>query len=149
MPMPGKFCPADAPDDFFRIRLVCTLLDTCGLCFDRGSAKRKMDFFLTFFQYYIQTKDPLPMDMEFVVQDTYQLLRPNWKLLTNLEEAAKTFQEAVAKTYKQDEQIEQDEEDEESSGEDGEVEDLADLEDHDGDSDHDGEEEDSVSLLML
>jgi hypothetical protein len=38
------------PDDFFRIRLVCTLLDTCGMCFDRGTAKKKLDFFLTFFQ---------------------------------------------------------------------------------------------------
>ena len=38
------------PDDFFRIRLVCNLLDTCGLCFDRGAAKKKLDFFLTFFQ---------------------------------------------------------------------------------------------------
>lgn len=38
------------PDDYFRIRLVCTLLDTCGTCFDRGTAKKKLDFFLTFFQ---------------------------------------------------------------------------------------------------
>lgn len=38
------------PDDFFRIRLVCTMLDFCGGYFDRGSAKKKLDFFLTFFQ---------------------------------------------------------------------------------------------------
>lgn len=37
-------------DDFFRIRLVCVLLDTCGMCFDRGSQKRKLDNFLVFFQ---------------------------------------------------------------------------------------------------
>lgn len=49
-PIPGKINPMDLPDDFFRIRLVCTLLDTCGHCFDRGSAKKKLDFFLTFFQ---------------------------------------------------------------------------------------------------
>lgn len=48
--MAGKYNPLDLPDDFFRIRLVCTLLDTCGHCFDRGSAKKKLDFFLTFFQ---------------------------------------------------------------------------------------------------
>ncbi len=40
----------DLPDDYFRIRLVCTLLDTCSGCFDRGTAKKKLDFFLTFFQ---------------------------------------------------------------------------------------------------
>ena len=38
------------PDDYFRIRLVCNILDTCGVCFDRGAAKKKLDFFLTFFQ---------------------------------------------------------------------------------------------------
>lgn len=49
-PTREKINPLDMPDDFFRIRLVCTLLDTCGLCFDRGTAKKKLDFFLTFFQ---------------------------------------------------------------------------------------------------
>lgn len=38
------------PDDFFRVRLVCVLLDTCGMCFDSGSQKKKLDNFLTFFQ---------------------------------------------------------------------------------------------------
>lgn len=49
-PMPGQPCPIDMPDDFFRIRLVCVLLDTCGMCFDKGSQRRKLDNFLTFFQ---------------------------------------------------------------------------------------------------
>lgn len=40
------------PDDYFRIRLVCTLLETCGVCFDRGASKKKLDFFLTFFQVW-------------------------------------------------------------------------------------------------
>lgn len=98
-PMPGKINPLDMPDDFFRIRLVSTLLDTCGVCFDRGSAKKKLDFFLTFFQYYIYTKDPLPMDIEFIVQDTYALTRPQWKIASSLEEAGRLFSEAVAQNY--------------------------------------------------
>ena len=49
-PTPDSLNPLDMPDDFFRIRLVCGVLDTCGSCFDRGSAKGKLDFFLTFFQ---------------------------------------------------------------------------------------------------
>ncbi|KAF8438755.1 nonsense-mediated mRNA decay factor [Terfezia claveryi] len=100
IPRPGVACLLDMSDDFFRIRLVCTLLDVCGMCFERGSAKRKLDFFLTFFQYYIYTKEPLPMDVEFLVLDTFQAIRPNWKLHTNLEDAAKAFEEAVSKTYK-------------------------------------------------
>lgn len=49
-PLPGQPCPIDMPDDFFRIRLVCVLLDTCGMCFDRGTQQKKLDNFLTFFQ---------------------------------------------------------------------------------------------------
>ena len=100
-PAPGKTTPFDLPDDFFRIRLVCTVLDTCGICFDRGSSKKKLDFFLTFFQYYLLTKDPLPMEIDFLVQDTFSLVRPQWKIVTDLPEAAKLFSEAISTNYKQ------------------------------------------------
>ncbi|KAI9669467.1 MAG: hypothetical protein M1817_004692 [Caeruleum heppii] len=99
-PRPGRICPLDLPDDFFRIRLVCTLLETCGMCFDRGTAKKKLDFFLTFFQYYIFTKDPLPMDVDFLIHDAYSLTRPQWTLARDLEEAGKTFTEAIQQNYK-------------------------------------------------
>lgn len=49
-PLPNQTVPLDMPDDFFRVRLVCVLLDTCGMCFDRGTQKKKLDNFLTFFQ---------------------------------------------------------------------------------------------------
>ncbi|KAK6346650.1 hypothetical protein TWF696_006770 [Orbilia brochopaga] len=98
-PRPGVFNPLDPPDNHFRIRLVCTLLDTCGECFDRGSSKKKLDFFLAFFQYYIHLKERVPMDVEFMIQDTFQLVRPNWVLHPSLEEAGKAFQEAAAKIY--------------------------------------------------
>ena len=101
-PQPGNFTPFDPPDEYFRARLVCTILDTCGICFDRGSSKKKLDFFLTFFQYYLATKEPLPMEIEFMVQDTYSLVRPSWKLVTDLAEAGKTFADAVSANYKQD-----------------------------------------------
>ncbi|KAI9868797.1 MAG: hypothetical protein M1813_004648 [Trichoglossum hirsutum] len=99
-PKPGRYCFLDMPDDFFRIRLVCTLLDTCGMCFDRGTAKKKLDFFLIFFQYYIYTKDTLPMDIEFIIQDTLSATRPLWKLPPSLDDAAKAFAEAVSLNYK-------------------------------------------------
>jgi len=117
----------DPPDEYFRIRLVCTLLDCCGTCFDRGSAKKKLDFFLTFFQYYFYTKEVAPMDIDFLVQDTLVLLRPTWKWQANLEEAGKAFQEAVSKTYKPTE--------DDKNGV-GEVEDM-----DDGDSWSDGAED--------
>jgi regulator of nonsense transcripts 2 len=49
-PRAGVLNSLDMPNDFFRVHLVCVLLDTCGQCFDRGSAKKKLDHFLAFFQ---------------------------------------------------------------------------------------------------
>lgn len=120
-PMPGRLNNFDPPDDFFRIRLICTILDTCGVCFDRGSSRKKLDFFLTFFQYYLLTKDPLPMEIDFLVQDTLTLVRPQWKLTTDLAEASKQFSDAIASNYKQESEekgVEDARENEESSSDD-------------------------------
>jgi regulator of nonsense transcripts 2 len=124
-PVPGRISMLDMPDDYFRLRLACTLLDTCGHCFDRGSAKKKLDFFLAFFQYYLFTKDPLPMDVDFLVQDTYHSIRPQWKLASDAEEATRIFSEAVALNYNvQDSErpVEADEEEAESSSSDEDLE---------------------------
>ncbi|KAH6659016.1 MIF4G domain-containing protein [Truncatella angustata] len=99
-PVPGRLNPFDLSDDYFRIRLIATVLETCGMYFNRGAAGKKLDYFLSFFQYYIFTKAPLPMDIEFIVQDTYSLTRPQWKLATSLEEASKAFQLAIAQDQK-------------------------------------------------
>ncbi|KAF5316873.1 hypothetical protein D9611_003979 [Ephemerocybe angulata] len=87
-PMPSQPVSIDMPDDFFRIRLVCVLLDTCGMCFDRGTQKKKLDNFLTFFFYYIQCKEPLPMDVDFMLQDSIEAIRPKSEMPKTLEAAA-------------------------------------------------------------
>ncbi|KDN64697.1 putative MIF4G domain-containing protein [Colletotrichum sublineola] len=99
-PAPGRLNQFDLPDDFFRIRLIATILETCGMYFAKGAAGKKLDYFLSFFQYYIYTKQSLPMDIEFIVQDTFALTRPQWKLASNLEEASKAFQLAIAQDQK-------------------------------------------------
>jgi len=40
------------------------------------------------------------MDIEFVLQDAYALVRPQWKLATTLEEAGSAFAEACKENYK-------------------------------------------------
>lgn len=100
-PTPGRTTSFDLPDDFFRIRLVSTILETCGMCFDRGSSRKKLDFFLSFFQYYVLTKDPLPMEIDFLIQDVFTSVRPQWKLITDFDDAAKAFAEAVKARYAQ------------------------------------------------
>ncbi|XP_078798156.1 regulator of nonsense transcripts 2 isoform X8 [Oryzias latipes] len=94
----GGASPLDPPEHLFRIRLVCTLLDTCGQYFDRGSSKKKLDCFLIYFQRYIWwkksvdiwTKDhPFPIDIDYMISDTLELLRPKMRLSGSLEEATK------------------------------------------------------------
>lgn len=87
-PLPRQPCPVDMPNDFFRIRLVCVLLDTVGMCFDRGTQKRKLDNFLVFFQYYVLCKEDLPMDVDFMLSDSIEAIRPKMMMYKTIEEAA-------------------------------------------------------------
>ncbi|CEH12145.1 Nonsense-mediated mRNA decay 2 protein [Ceraceosorus bombacis] len=95
--LPGQVCRIDAPDDYFRIRLICALLDTCGHCFDRGSLKRRLDDFLVYFNVYVLSKErPLPMDIDFMLQDTLEVLRPTFVLKTSYEEAVQAADQMFA-----------------------------------------------------
>lgn len=127
----GSPSSLDPPEHLFRIRLVCTLLDTCGQYFDRGSSKRKLDCFLIYFQaswllmqlccyFYgsifkckvdgkvvtlfvhvqryiwwkksvdVWTKDhPFPIDIDYMISDTLELLRPKMQFCCSLDEATK------------------------------------------------------------
>uniref|UniRef100_H3B878 Regulator of nonsense transcripts 2 n=1 Tax=Latimeria chalumnae TaxID=7897 RepID=H3B878_LATCH len=98
----GTSSPLDPPEHLFRIRLVCTVLDTCGQYFDRGSSKRKLDCFLIYFQRYVWWKKsldvwtkehPFPIDIDYMISDTLELLRPKMKLCSSLEEALRQVQE--------------------------------------------------------
>ncbi|KAI5648769.1 hypothetical protein M9H77_34774 [Catharanthus roseus] len=66
----------DPPEDCFRIRMVITLLETCGHYFDRGSSKRKLDRFLIHFQRYILSKVAVPLDIEFDLQVGGKTVKP-------------------------------------------------------------------------
>ncbi|EON96553.1 putative nonsense-mediated mrna decay factor protein [Phaeoacremonium minimum UCRPA7] len=145
-PAPGRVNPLDLPDDYFRIRLIATILETCGIFFNRGAAGKKLDYFLSFFQYYIFTKNPLPMDIEFIVQDIFALTRPQWKLASNFDEASKAFQLAVAqdrKTSGLDKAIDQDDAPSEASSDDENADDLP---DPDGDEESGSEEEEEAEV---
>lgn len=77
----------DPPNEFTRVRLVCTLLETVGQYFVKGSARRKLDVFLKYFQRYVLAKGDLPIDVDFTVQDCFELLRPKLKQYTSFDEA--------------------------------------------------------------
>lgn len=91
----------DPPEHLFRIRLICTLLDTCGQYFDHGNYKKKLDCFLVYFQCYILKKKadaiwheghPFPRDVDYMVADTLESLRPKLTIFTNLEEAVQNLE---------------------------------------------------------
>ena len=87
----------DPPEHLFRLRLACTLLDTCGRYFDRGSSKRKLDCYLKYLlRYYWFKKSwphwdinarPFPVDVEYMMQDAIENLKPKYKMPTTFEEA--------------------------------------------------------------
>lgn len=101
--------PLDPPEHLFRVRLVCVLLETCGTYFDKGSSKKKLDCFLAYFQRYywfkrsnpIYTKSrPFPVDVENLMIDTMECIRPKMRLHQNYEEACKAVEE-LENEYKQ------------------------------------------------
>ncbi|BGP42681.1 mRNA decay protein [Rhodotorula kratochvilovae] len=109
-PSPEFPSSIDAPNDYFRVRLVCTLLDTCGACFDRGALRKKLDNFLLFFQMYVLAKGALPMDVGFMYSDTLEQVRPKLARFQTFPEAALAVEEmmaAVAKDAPPDEEIEE------------------------------------------
>lgn len=89
----------DPPEDCFRIRMIVTLLQTCGHYFDRGSSKRKLDKFLIYFQRYVIGKSPLPLDIEFDVQDMFSELRPNMTRYSTIEEVDAALAEVEENDY--------------------------------------------------
>lgn len=89
------------------------------------------------------------MDIEFIVQDVFALTRPQWKLASNIEEASKAFQLAMAqdaKTSGIDKAAEPEEPDSDGSSDDGMGDNEADtgIPEADGDEESE-EEEDDVS----
>ncbi|XP_046622632.1 regulator of nonsense transcripts 2 [Neodiprion virginianus] len=86
----------DPPEHLFRIRLVCTLLETCGQYFSGGSSKKKLDYFLIFFQHYYWFKrsdpvwtveNPFPVSVDYMYRDTLTMLRPKMQLFQGFKEA--------------------------------------------------------------
>lgn len=68
--------PLDPSTDFFRVRLVSHLLQSCGSSFSSGTKALKLDRFLVHLQNYLFTKQTIPIDTEFLLDDLFDALRP-------------------------------------------------------------------------
>lgn len=100
--------PIDPPDNLFRLRLVCVLLETCGQFFNHGLSKTKLDYFFIFFQNYFWFKyndpvwtaeNPFPVNVNYMFRDTLLSLRPNLKIATSYEESQKGVIELQKKLF--------------------------------------------------
>jgi regulator of nonsense transcripts 2 len=93
------------------------------------------------------------MDVDFIIQDTYSLVRPQWKIATDLEEATRLFGEAISQNYSMqdsDKAIELEEEDSESVSSDGNADDGLEEENVlDGDEEPSSTEEAEVRVPFL
>jgi len=87
----------DQPDHLLRLRLVLTILDTCGVFFSSGLSKKRLDYYLHYLQYYYWYKrslpnwnddNPFPVEIDFGMKDMLLSLRPKLNPHPNLQEAA-------------------------------------------------------------
>lgn len=72
---PEESLRLDPPSNYFRIRLVCSLLETCSNTMTKGSARGRLDKFLPYLQRYVLFKPPLPLDIELDLQELYTRLK--------------------------------------------------------------------------
>ncbi|KAJ2852601.1 mRNA decay protein [Coemansia brasiliensis] len=72
LPTPGRSCELDAASDYFRVRLICTLLSTCGRHICRAENLHVMHELGLLVQMYVLAKDqPLPVDIEYSIDGLY------------------------------------------------------------------------------
>ncbi|KAI5693482.1 hypothetical protein M8J75_000107 [Diaphorina citri] len=100
----------DPPDNLFRIKLVCVLLETCGQYFSHGITRTKLDYFFVFFQAYFWSKydhpvwrdknDVTGITIRNLYREVLTALRPNIRLAKSYEEALKARDELVSKLLK-------------------------------------------------
>ncbi|XP_073991304.1 UPF2 regulator of nonsense mediated mRNA decay isoform X1 [Rhodnius prolixus] len=103
--------PLDPPENLIRIRLTCTLLDTCGKFFTHGDVKTKLPYFLTYFQCYFWSKksascwnndNKFPVYAQYQLEDCIEKNCPNVKLYSSYSEAinaVKNLQEQLISEY--------------------------------------------------
>nr|CAG4640628.1 EOG090X0143 [Eulimnadia texana] len=98
---PAVVSEFDPPDNLIRLRLVYTLLDTCGVFFCSGTSRKRLDCYLVYLQHYYWFKktltvwneeNPFPVEMDFDLEDTLRNLRPKLKHCKSYEEAGKAVE---------------------------------------------------------
>lgn len=92
----------DPPDNLFRVKLICGLLETCGQYLSNGQEKKKLDCYLSFFQRYYWCKkyifnihpfcmaksgNQFPASIEYLYNDAIINLRPDFQMVSSYAQA--------------------------------------------------------------
>lgn len=100
----------DPPDNLFRLKLICDLLDTCGHYMNSSMEKKKLDCYLLFFQRYywckkhiyllhpycmVKSGNQFPASTEYLYNDTIKNLRPRFKMVASYAEAIQASQTII------------------------------------------------------
>lgn len=73
-------CAIDLPNSVFRVKLVCTLLDSTARYLMTKGNLNLLDGYLAAFQRYLFTKTLLPTDVEFALLDTFDVIDSKWRV---------------------------------------------------------------------
>ena len=86
------------------MRLVCVILDTCGQYFTSGSTKKKLDYYLLYFQRYYQFKkscypsvESFPLGMSQLFMETVTALKPKLEIYEDFEAACEAVLKVILK----------------------------------------------------
>lgn len=88
--------PLDYTHDFFRVRLCCTLLKTCGQYFMTGKAGKRLGCFMCFLQMYLYSKEPYPADISVMVTEILETYCPTTKRFDCYIDAAESLIEILS-----------------------------------------------------
>uniref|UniRef100_T1GNV6 MIF4G domain-containing protein n=1 Tax=Megaselia scalaris TaxID=36166 RepID=T1GNV6_MEGSC len=103
----GVESPLDPTDSTFRLKLACVLLETSGQYFTSVLSRKRLDYFLVFFQHYYWHKKNLrafsdyllPRIVEDMYKDCLAVVRPKLKLFKSIEEAREAIDKLRRELY--------------------------------------------------
>ncbi|XP_055375387.1 regulator of nonsense transcripts 2 [Condylostylus longicornis] len=110
----GVISPLDPPDSLFRLKLACVLLDTSGQYFTSSVSRKRLDYFLVFFQHYYWYKksnpifsqennssDLFPILIDHMYRDCLLNVKPKLKLIKSFDQAKEEVDKLKAEVYPQ------------------------------------------------
>ena len=132
----------------FRAQLCCELLQTCGVYLRSGKLRSRCDRFLLYFQRFIILHSPLPLDIQWWVDDVMEYVAPDIEKHTALESVLNAITVLERKELESD-KVHRDALvaiSDENKEDDNEDDDLDDIDDDDEEEDDDDEEEDEDDI---